>query len=137
MELLFSPDREALLRLRARCPDEEEAREVPVEEDTYYRQPRRLTEESIEGATVGTETVRVPAGRFETDHVRYDASGSGGEQSWWVHEQVPGGVVRYAVRSERTRDERPEDAEGLRSDRYVLELVDFGTGATAELGLEP
>lgn len=31
----------------------------------------------------------------------------------------------------------PEDAEGLARDRCVLELVDYGTGVSTELGLEP
>lgn len=138
MEYLFSPDRSELLRLRARYPDEETATEVPVEENTYYSEPRALTEESIEGATVGTETVTVPAGEFEARHVRFDVSARSGTQSWWLDDGVPGGVVRYALRAEDSADEdRPEDAEGLARDRYVEELVEYGTGAESELGLEP
>lgn len=139
LEFLFSPDRSELLRLRARYPDEEAGQEVPVQENTYYRQPQRLTEESVEGATVGTETVAVPAGSFEARHVQYGAPGAQGDQNWWLSEEVPGGIVRYEVRSRDTTEpsDRPEDAEGLYTERYRLDLVDYGTGAESELGLEP
>lgn len=137
LEYLFSPERSELLRLRARWPDEATGSEVPVEEDTYYREPRALTEESLEGATVGTETITVPAGEFEAEHVRFDLAARSGSQSWWMNDAVPGGVVRYAARSDEAASDRPEDADGLPGDRYVMELVEHGSGAESELGMEP
>jgi hypothetical protein len=139
MEMLFSPERSELLRLRARFPDDSAGKELPVEENTYYRQPTRLTEESVQGATVGTETISVPAGSFETRHVRYGKGGALEQQSWWLSEEVPGGLVRYALQGEDETEpgDQPDQAEGLTTEQYVLELVDHGTGATSELGLEP
>lgn len=139
MEFLFSPDREQLLRLRARFPDETSGQELPVQENTYYRTPSRLTEESVEGATRGVEEIEVPAGTFDARHVRYGVPGTQGHQSWWLIDGVPGGIVRYALRAEdRTEPgDEPEQTEGLYTDQYVLELIDYGSGAESELGLEP
>lgn len=139
MEMLFSPDRSELLRLRAQFPDDSVGRELPVEENTYYREPTRLTEESLEGATVGTETISVPAGSYEARHVRYAGMGAQGQQSWWLSEEVPGGIVRYALQAEDQTEpgDQPDQAEGLTTEQYVLELTDSGTGATSTLGLEP
>lgn len=138
VEMLFSPEREQVLRMRAKFPDEAQGQELPVRENQYYRQPDRLTEESVEGATVGTEVVTVPAGEFETRHVRYGVPGAQGQQSWWLVDDVPGGIVRYRHTVDRAGDDDdPESAKGLDDDEYALELVDYGTGAESELGLEP
>lgn len=137
VELLFSPERERLLRMRARFPDEETGQELPVEEGQYYRTPNRLTEESVEGATIGTETIQVPAGSFETRHVQYGLPGTRGSQDWWIVDDVPGGIVRYAHRVRGESESEPEGAKGLDSDDYVLELTDSGKGAKSELGLKP
>lgn len=138
MEYLFSPNRERLLRLLARFPGDETGRMIPVEEDPYYREPRRLTEESLEGATVDTATVTVPAGEFEAEHVRYEAPLASGALSWWLSDGVPGGVVRYAIGTKvAAQGDRPDGTEELVGDRYVLELVAYGNGAKSELGIEP
>lgn len=138
VEMLFAPEREQLLRMRAKFPDDSVGSEVPVEEDQYYRRPDRLTEESVEGATVGIEDVRVPAGTFEARHVRYRVAGVRGEQSWWLVDDVPGGLVRYAHSArDGDEDDDPESAKGLDDDDYVLELVDHGDGAESSLGMEP
>lgn len=128
LEGLFSPDREELLRLRGQFPGEE-PQEMPVEEGTYgYAQPRTLTPESIEGATVGTESVEVPAGTFEAQHVRYGAAGATLE--WWMDEAVPGDLVKYLRRADT---ETSEDAETPAS--WVVELEAYGEGAESELGV--
>lgn len=139
VEMLFSPERDQLLRMRARFPDEAKGQEMPVRENDYYEAPDRLTEESVEGATVGTERITVPAGTFEARHVQYGVPGTSGTQDWWLIDEVPGGIVRYVheVPGEDQDDDEPESAAGLDADDYVLELVDYGTGAESEIGLEP
>lgn len=120
LEGLFSAERRELIRLRAQMPGEDEPSELPVQEGTYgYAAPVQLTAESVEGATVGTETVRVPAGSFQARHIRY---GSGtGTIEWWLTGQVPGGMVRYTTRQ--------ADGESV-----TVELSAHGRGAVSELG---
>ena len=126
LEGLFSSDRSELLRLRGRFPGEE-AKEMPVEEGTYgYAEPVRLTEQSVEGATVGMETVTVPAGTFRARHIRYGQPGSTLE--WWLNADVPGDMVRYAHRADT-------QAEGEVPQTWTAELEDYGDGAVSELGV--
>lgn len=121
LEGLFSADRSELIRLRARMPGEEEASEMPIQEGTYgYIPPRPLTEESLEGATVGMAEVRVPAGVFNARHVRFGTGA--GALEWWLSERVPGGLVRYTTHQ--------HDGESV-----TVELAGHGTGATSELGV--
>lgn len=98
-EGLLSPQEERLLRLRARDPDGHEG-EVPVSGQAIYIPPSEIGEESLAGATVGSEKITTPAGTFQTDHVVFMAMGSGGEVEWWITDQVPGGVVRYLAREQ-------------------------------------
>lgn len=130
IEALFSPGREQLLRMRMQLPGEE-PEEVPVEEGTYVP-PRELTEESLEGAKVGAESVTVPAGTFDAIHYRFGTPGRG-TWEWWVADGVPGRVVRYKETGARDR-EAPEGAEGLDED-WTLELAGYGDGAKSELGV--
>lgn len=120
LEGLFSADRNELIRLRAQMPGEDEPSELPVQEGSYgYAAPIKLTEESVAGATVGTETIRVPAGSFKARHIRY-GSGSGTIE-WWLTDQVPGGLVRYST----------HQADG---ESVTVELTAHGHGAVSELG---
>jgi hypothetical protein len=136
LEALFTPDRSQMLRLRAEYPDGEGPREMPVEEQNY-RAPQRLTQESIEGATEGVESVRVPAGAFEARKVRFGQPG-GGTQTWWLSDDVPGGVVKYSWTAPRDEDdEAPEGAEDMPTSAYIVELQDYGSGAESRLGIEP
>jgi len=96
-EALINPSEGDLLRLRAKDADGNEG-EVPVQEGTtIFTEPSQPSEESIEGATVGQETVTTPAGTFQTDHVQYMAATGEGNIDWWISEQVPGGVVKYQL----------------------------------------
>ncbi|MFP4131314.1 MAG: hypothetical protein ACLFVF_04265 [Thiohalospira sp.] len=136
LEALFTPDRSRMLRLRAEYPDGEGPREMPVEEQNY-RAPQRLTEESIEGATEDTVSVTVPAGTFEARKVRFSQPG-GGTQTWWLSDDVPGGVVKYSWTAPRDEeDEAPEGAEDMPTSAYIVELQDYGSGAESRLGIEP
>jgi len=98
-EALISTGDGALLRLRARDADGNEG-EIPVSGgETIYMAPAELTEESIQGATVGTETINTPAGAFSASHVVYMAVTGEGKMEWWTSDQVPGGVVKYQLTS--------------------------------------
>lgn len=96
-EALFSADRSQLLRMRGKTSGQE-AGEVPVEQNSgiSWQQPTYLTQESLDAATVGTESVTTPAGTFTAKHIRYAMMG-GGNYEWWEAGNVPGGVVKYVV----------------------------------------
>lgn len=127
LEGLFSPDQEELLRLRGKFPGEE-AKEMPVEAGTYgYTQPRTLSSESIEGATVGMESISVPAGTFEARHVRYGTPGATLE--WWMDDSIPGSLVKYLRRA----DNGSSDEERNTPASWVVELESYGDDATSEL----
>lgn len=135
MESLFSADREQMLRMRAEFPDEEGPRELPVEEQNYQA-PTRLTQESIDGASEGVERVQVPAGTFQAERIRFGNVG-GTSQSWWLSDEVPGGVVRHATAvNDSSGDEEPDEAEQMPTENYVLELQDHGSGASSRLGID-
>ena len=123
LEGLFNPERTKLLRLRGQFP-KEEAKEIPVTEQTYYVAPTKLTAESIEGATKGTEEVTVPAGKFTAKHVVYQYGN--GTQEWWLADGVPGGLVKQTI-------EGPKDKGSGKND-YTLTLAAFGKDAADELG---
>lgn len=117
-EALLDPEQETVIRLRAKDP-EGEVGEVPVTEKTVYRSPQNLTQESIEGATVGTESVETPAGTFSARRVEYSGAASGGTITWFLSDDVPGHVVQYRVRQNE--------------DQWTNTLIDCGTGATTQL----
>lgn len=97
-EALVDPARGEVVRMRAKDP-EGNVGEVPVTENTVYQSPQRLTEESVEGATVGTERIDTPAGTFSARHVEYQG-GTGGTITWYLSDEVPGEVVRYQIESQ-------------------------------------
>lgn len=119
-ESLIDRERGQLLRLRGR-DQQGNVKEIPVEKGTrVYNQPRELTEQSIDGATVGTRTVRTKAGSFQADEVRYGAMGAQGDVVFWLSDGVPGGVVKYEISNNR-------DAQ------WTSTLVDYGSDATTRL----
>lgn len=129
VEGLLDPETGEFLRMRGKMPGEVEAREMPVEEGTYtYVQPRGLTRESLEGAMLGTETVRVPAGSYSAEHVRYGAMDYG-QYDWWLNESVPGGMVKYS------RSYEDMESEGPDAYNWTVELVASGKNAKSELGV--
>lgn len=117
-EALLDPEQEEVVRLRTKDP-EGEVGEVPVTEETVYRPPQELTEESVEGATEGTESVEIPAGTFTARRVEYTGAASGGTVTWFMSEEVPGHVVQYEGRREGTE--------------WTSTLLDYGTDATTQL----
>jgi hypothetical protein len=131
LEGLFAPNRSQLLRLRGKFPDQE-AGEIPVREGIIYNQPTQLTEDSLEGATVGTEEITVPAGTFSVKHLQYKDAVTGSTTDWYLSEKVPGGMVKYSVTSKDSSQEEQE-VKGLSQEQYVFELVSYGTEAKSEL----
>ena len=131
LEALFRPDStneymQRLVRMRAKLPTDSAPQEMMVPEQwatwnlmgSFSAKPTR---ESLDGATVGTETVRTPAGTFTARHVRF---GSGaGTFEWWLDESATGGWVKF----------QSNDAD--RKPQYVMELIGRGTGARSELGI--
>ena len=134
LEAKFSPDRSKLLRMRAKYPKDKEAQEVAVDDQTYYIPPRKLTAESLKGATQGTGPVTVPAGTFTAQHVKFGNPG-GITQEWWLAKGVPGGNVQYKESAPKEGDS-PEGAENLDADNFLLQLQSHGTGAVSELGMK-
>lgn len=119
-EALIDMEQEEVLRLRSRDPEGNEG-EVPVTERTVYHAPQRLTEESVEGATVGREDIDTPAGRFTTRRVEYTGGAGGGSVTWFLSDEVPGSVVRY-----RTTEADADEA-------WIGTLVEYGSDATTVL----
>lgn len=129
MEAMLKPigdGMQQVVRMRARMPGDTEANELMVPQDAGpigrygIFGGMRPTAESLAGATVGTGPLVTPAGSFTARHVRYGAAG--GRQEWWLSDQVPGGWLKYQV----TGNEADE--------RFTMELLAHGTGATSELG---
>lgn len=117
-EALIDTTRQEVVRMRTKDPDGAVG-EVPVTEKTVYRPPQTLTEESIQGATTGTEQVDTPAGTFTARRVEYEGSAGSGTTTWFLAEEVPGQVVRYQA------------ARG--GNRYTSRLIDYGSNATTSL----
>lgn len=118
-EALIDKERGEVLRLRSQDPDGNVG-EVPVTERTVYQEPQKLTEESVEGATVGETTIDTRAGTFTTREVRYQGGMGGGDVTWFLSEEVPGQVVRYRV-------------QGDQGNAWISTLADHGTDATTTL----
>lgn len=131
LEALFKPDAsgdqmQTLVRMRGKLPGNTEPQELMVPEQYAMWNMagalgRRPTKESVDGATVGTESITTPAGTFRAKHVRF--GGGEGTLDWWLDETAVGGWVKFAVLG---NDKKA---------RYEMQLVAKGTGATSELGV--
>lgn len=131
LEMLFKPEpgndlTQRLVRMRGKLPGNPEPQELIVPEQySMWNMAgslgRRPTKESIDGATVGTESVTTPAGTFRAKHVRF--GGGDGTLDWWVDETAVGGWVKFAMIG---NDKKP---------RYEQVLIAKGTGAKSELGI--
>jgi hypothetical protein len=131
MEALFKTEggsdvQQKLVRMRGKFPGNAEAQELLVPEQySMWNMAgslgRKPTKESLDGATVGTETVTTPAGTFKAKHVRFGTGA--GTMDWWLDETAVGGWVKFVLFDQ---DKKP---------RYTMELVGKGTGAKSELGV--
>ena len=119
-EMLLDPATESMVRLRARDMDGVTG-EIPVTDQSFYIPPAELTEESVSGATVGTETVTTPAGSFRAEHVVFMGITGDGDMEWWLSTDVPGGVVKYRL------------AEGKSAEIWSSELIEYGSDAATML----
>jgi hypothetical protein len=124
VEALFEKGTGKLLRERIKMPNEEQGKEVPVDEATYYQPPRQLTKQSLEGATIGVESVSVPAGTFTAKHVQY--GDMNGTSDFFLADTVPGGLVKSSHASGRS-------SKGA----FQMLLTAYGRGAASELGIKP
>ncbi len=131
LESLFKPDPsndqlQTLVRMRGKLPGNSEPQELIVPEQwamwnmagAFSRKP---TKESIEGATIGVESVTTPAGTFRAKHIRFGQGG--GTLDWWVDDTTIGGWVKFSMIGD---DKKP---------KYTMELLAKGTGAKSELGV--
>lgn len=130
LEGLFKGESEyvrQLVRMRGRFPGQAEPQELMVPQAfamlSLAAFPFQPTEESIKGATIGTETV---AG-FSARHVKF--GGTDGALEWWVADNAPGGWVRF-----RHSDAASPDVKQPAS--YVMEMVEHGSGAKSLLGVK-
>jgi hypothetical protein len=126
-EALFSAPSKSgeqkILRMRAKLPGQAKGGEVPItaqNQETWVLRPTsRLSAESLAGATVGTETIKVPAGTSKARHVRF-VHGAG-TVDWWMADTVPGGVVRYTF--------TVTDEDAKETETSTMQLKKAGTGA--------
>lgn len=115
-----------LVRMRGKLPGNAEVQEMLVPEQWTMWNMRgpfqtKPTAESLEGATIGTEDVKTPAGSFKAKHVRFGQGG--GTIDWWLDESAVGGWVKFAAID---NDKKP---------MYTMELIGKGTDAKSELGV--
>lgn len=115
-----------LVRMRGKLPGNTEPQELIVPEQYAMwnmagSMGRRPTKESIDGATIGVESVTTPAGTFQAKHVRFGMGG--GTMDWWLDDAVVGGWVKFQM------------FDDSKKPRYTMELVAKGTGARSELGV--
>lgn len=120
-EVLFSEDRQTIVRMREKIGDEE-AQEKPVSEG-WYNSPQKLTEESIEGALEEENiSVTVPANTFTADLLKFGVAPGMNMSMWRVSGvEVPGGIIKY---------EYSEEESG---DVSTMELMEYGTDANSLL----
>lgn len=131
LEALFKPDSsneyvQQLVRMRGKLPGNTDAQEMMVPQQWAMWNmmgafPYKPTKESIEGATIGIEDVKTPAGTFKAKHVRFGQGG--GTLDWWLDESAVGGWVKFAAIG--------DDKQA----RYTMEMLDKGVGAKSELGV--
>lgn len=118
-ESLLDPQIDQMVRLRARDP-EGNIDDVPLEGQSIYVPPNILNEDNLDRPSKARERLETPAGTFQTDHVVFD-SGDDIIIEWWMANNVPGGVVKYLLRSEE---------EGL---VWESTLLEYGKKAATEL----
>ena len=131
LEALFKPEdsdgsMQKLVRMRGKLPGNADAQEMMVPEQWSMWNMKgafsmKPTRESIEGATVGVEDVKTPAGSFKAKHVRFGQGN--GTIDWWLDDTAVGGWVKFAA------------IDNEKKPMYTMELIGKGTGAKSELGV--
>jgi hypothetical protein len=115
-----------VVRMRGKFPGDSAGKELMVPENlnTVSAQAwgRKPTKESIAGATVGTESIKVGSTSYTAKHVRFGSGG--GDMDWWLSEKAPGGLVRV------------QNTANGQDGKWTMDLVGTGTGAKSELGMK-
>ena len=119
-EALLDPVNQQLLRLRAKDADGRTG-EIPVSGQALYIPPARVTRESLEGASAGSESLTVSAGTFQCEHIIYSEPSGAGSLEWWITEKVPGGIVKQLWK------EREKELV------WSISLQEYGTGSNTVL----
>lgn len=115
-----------MVRMRGKFPGDSAGKELMVPENMQTVRPTgfgsKPTPESMAGATVGTEVIRVGGTTYTARHVRFGSGG--GNMDWWLSDKAPGGLVR--VQSNANGDDA----------KWTMELTGTGGGAKSELGMK-
>ena len=115
-----------VVRMRGKMPGDTEGKEMMVPEHLNILSmtafPIKPTRESVEGATVGTENVKVGSNSFTAKHVKFGAGT--GNMEWWLADKAPGTVVKVQFTGQEA------DA------KWTMQMVDSGNGAKSELGVK-
>ncbi len=116
-----------LVRMRGKLPGDPEPREMLVPQymsmlSSLSALPFKPTPESVEGATVGSETV----GGVSAKHVKFSGGAGGSTIEWWLADSVPGGWVKFVGTNPQGDGDKPTT--------WTLELTGKGTGAKSVLG---
>jgi hypothetical protein len=131
LESLFKPEpgneqMQQLVRMRGKFPGQAEAQEMMVPQqwgmwNLNGSMGMKPTKESVEGATIGVETVTTPAGTFKARHVRFGQGN--GSIDWWLDDTAAGGWVKFTAID---NDKKPQ---------YTMQMIGKGVGAKSELGV--
>jgi hypothetical protein len=131
LESLFKPEpgneqMQKLVRMRGKFPGQAEAQEMMVPEqwgmwNLNGAMGMKPTKESVDGATVGVETVTTPAGTFKARHVRFGQGN--GSIDWWLDDTAAGGWVKFVA------------TDNEKNPQYTMQLIGKGVGAKSELGV--
>lgn len=115
-----------VVRMRGKFPGDSVGKELMVPQNMQTISPqafsRKPTVESMAGATVGTEAIRVGSSSYMTRHVRFGSGG--GDMDWWLSDKAPGGLVRVS-----------STANGQEG-KWTMSLTGSGKGARSELGMK-
>jgi len=115
-----------VVRMRGKFPGDSAGKELMVPENMHTISPaafgRKPTPESIAGATVGTESIKVGNTTYVAKHVRFGSGG--GDMDWWLSDKAPGGLVKVT-----------STANG-KDNMWTMEMTGSGKGAKSELGMK-
>ena len=115
-----------VVRMRGKLPGDTEGKELMVPEHLAMLSmsafPMKPTAESIAGATVGTESVRVGGSSYTAKRVKF--GNAGGDMQWWLADKAPGTVIKVEF-SGREADQK-----------WTMQMVGAGNGAKSELGVK-
>ena len=115
-----------MVRMRGKFPGDSVGKEMMVPENMQTVRATawgsKPTAESIAGATLGTESVKVNGKTYVARHVQFGSGG--GNMDWWLSDKAPGGLVRVQ-----------STANGKEA-MWTMDLTGTGTGAKSELGMK-